>query len=145
MPKFSTHQRLLYAGLIIGLIALTSGATYLVTSQNLLEWQLNSRSQEESTAHLYGLFAGHGVCEQAIKDAVQGKLITLESEDRAAKYNAYDDSNVLTFNAEIKPDKQRFLSEQRSTYKIMYRCHTSSVDNRLLKLSQLVVDELGIK
>jgi len=145
MPKSSTHQRLLYVGLITGLIALTSGATYLVTTHNILEWQPGKRSQAKTPTHLYSLFSGHGVCQQAIKEAAPGEVITLASDDRAAKYNAYDDSNVLTFEAEIKPDKLRFLSEQRSTYKIVYRCHTSSIDNRLLKLSQLVIDENGIK
>lgn len=145
MPNSSTHQRLLYAGLLIGLVGLTSGATYLATTHNLLEWQRNGRTQAAAPSHLYSLFAGHGVCEQAIYEAAPGKVITLESDDRAAKYNAYDDSNVLTFEAEVKPDKLRFLSEQRSTYKIVYRCHTSSIDNRLIKLSQLVIDEHGVK
>jgi len=116
-----------------------------VTSQDLLTWQAGSRQQTQAPRHIYSLFAGHGVCQEAIKKAAPGQVITLESDDRAAKYNAYDDSNVLTFEAEIKPDKLRYLSELRSTYKIVYRCHTSTVDNRLLKLSQIVIDENGIK
>jgi len=145
MPKSITHQRLIYAGVLIALVGLTSGATYLVTTHNLLEWQRNTRPQTAAPSHLYSLFSGHGVCEKAIHEAAPGKVITLQSDDRAAKYNAYDDSNVLTFEAEVKPNNLRFLSEQRSTYKVVYRCHTSSIDNRLIKLSQLVVDEHGIK
>lgn len=145
MPKSSTHQRLLYVGALIGLVGLTSGVTYIATTHNLLEWQLNSRQQDAAPSHLYSLFAGHGVCEEAINKAAPGKVITLQSDDRAAKYNAYDDSNVLTFEAEVKPNNLRFLSEQHSTYKIVYRCHTSSIDNQLIKLSQLVIDENGIK
>ena len=146
MPKSGSPKRVIvYAGICAGVIALTCAATYVAMTENLLAWTHNSGAKSPAPAHLFDLFSGHDVCKAAIYKAAPGTIITLQSDDRAAKYNAYDDSNVLTFEAEINPSGVRFLSQQRSTYKIMYRCYTSSVDNKVLKLSHLAIDEQGIK
>jgi len=90
----------------------------------------------------YDLFAGHSFCEDAIRGKVDGKIISLTSDDRAAKVNTYTNTNILTFKASIARVNEQFLSEQHSTREYDIKCSTSIETNTVVNLSILPVEDL---
>ena len=93
------------------------------------------RLKESARPVKYDLFDGHNFCEEAIRDRVKGKIITLTSDDRAAKVNTYTNTNILAFTASIVPDDEEFLSEQLSTREFSIKCATSIDTNNVVRLN----------
>ncbi|GAA5315577.1 MAG: hypothetical protein AseanaTS_07820 [Candidatus Pelagadaptatus aseana] len=131
-----------YVGIFISVIIVTSLVTYYPSTGGVFGSERGGYSNKV-TAPL-GLFAGHDICIEAIHKNANGKVITLTSDDRTAKYQGYNDSNQITFIAEVQPPNRPFLSEQRSTVHVSFRCTTSAKTNKLLSLSQHVDDIHGI-
>jgi len=90
----------------------------------------------------YDLFAGHSFCEDAIRGKVDGKIISLTSDDRAAKINTYTNTNILTFKANIARVNEQFLSEQHSTREYDIKCSTSIDTNAVVNLSITPAEDL---
>lgn len=80
------------------------------------------------------------MCVKAIHRNANGKVISVTSDDRTAIYRGYNDSNQITFRAEVQPPDRPFLSEQRSTVSVIFRCTTSAKTNELINLSQQTQD-----
>lgn len=132
----------LYVALVIGLIAISSMVTVYVSSDTTAATNMSSNRQAARPP--LGVFAGHEVCVKAIHKNANGKIISLNSDDRSARYQGYNDSNQITFVAEVQPPNLPFLSEQRSTVQVFFRCNTSAKTNKLLNLSQQTNDIHGI-
>lgn len=82
----------------------------------------------------YDNFAGHGVCKDAIYANMEGKIVTLQLDERSAVYDEYERTNTLLYTADVVPVDNRFLSEQRSTIQMHAQCITSADDNKLVTL-----------
>ncbi|AFU98378.1 hypothetical protein [Simiduia agarivorans] len=82
----------------------------------------------------FDTFAGHGVCEAAIYANMEGKIVTLQMDERAAIYNDFERTNTLLFTADVVPADERFLSEHRSTIPMQAQCVTSADNNKLVTL-----------
>lgn len=82
----------------------------------------------------FNQFAGHGICEKNIYEEMEGKIISLNLDQRAAIYNDYERTNTLIFSADVVPPEQRFLSEQHSTKQMHVQCVTSADTNELVTL-----------
>jgi hypothetical protein len=132
-----------YVGIFISVIVVTSLVTYYLSTGSVFGGGGDGRKGARVLAP-QGLFAGHDTCVKAIHKNANGKVITLTSDDRTAKYQGYNDSNQITFIAEVQPADRPFLSEQRSTVHVSFRCTTSAKTNKLLSLSQHVDDIHGI-
>ncbi len=132
----------LYIALVVGVIALSSLVTVYVSSD--LPFGTEMPGGREAVRPPLDVFAGHDVCIKAIHKNANGKVISLTSDDRSARYQGYNDSNQITFVAEVQPPDRPFLSEQRSTVRVFFRCSTSAKTNKLLTLSQQTNDIHGI-
>lgn len=124
----------LYIALIIGVIAVSSLVTVYVNTDTQLPTELNTSG--EKVRPPLDVFSGHDICVKAIHKNANGKVISLTSDDRSARYQSYNDSNQISFVAEVQPPNRPFLSEQRSTVRVFFRCNTSARTNKLLNLSQ---------
>jgi hypothetical protein len=90
----------------------------------------------------YDLFAGHSFCEDAIRKRIKDRIISLTSDDRAAKVNQYARTNILTFKADIVPGDIKYRSEQHSTREFNIKCSTSIDTNNVVNITVTPVDEL---
>lgn len=140
----------LYIIIVVMVIVLSSGLTVYISQQsnNLFSSGGSKTGRSASSNEEYknfGVFAGYDVCKEAIISGANGRVMVIESDDRTAHYRGYNDTNVITFNAEIKPPAIPFLSEQRSTYHASIKCATSAKDNKLVNLSWLTTDPYGVK
>lgn len=79
-------------------------------------------------------YAGHGHCEKAIYEQMEGKIISLNMDQRTAIYNDFERTNTLIFTANVVPPEKRFLSEQHSTQLMHIQCVTSADTNKLVTL-----------
>lgn len=139
----------LYIIIVVMVIVLSSGLTVYISQRSSNNFSggfssLGGSSSGTDYKH-FGVFAGYDVCKEAIVDGANGQVMVIESDDRTAHYRGYNDTNVITFNAEIKPRAIPFLSEQRSTYHASIRCATSAKDNSLVNLSWLTTDPYGVQ
>lgn len=82
----------------------------------------------------YDTFAGHSICKDAIYANMEGKIITLQMDERAAIYNEFERTNTLLFTADVVLPEERFLSERRSTIPMQAQCVTSADNNTLVTL-----------
>ncbi|MDN3639134.1 hypothetical protein QWY82_09965 [Simiduia curdlanivorans] len=89
----------------------------------------------------FDLYAGYGLCEQATREKMEGKIINLNMDRRTALYDDYERTNTLIFTADVVPRDQRFLSEQHSTKKMHVQCVTSADTNTLTTLVIAPADE----
>ena len=144
LPK--ALMMILIAILVISLsiIATLFAANYMRDNNMTLSnmFSLKTFSSNKTTKKKnYDLFAGHSFCEDAIRGKVEGKIISLTSDDRAAKINTYANTNILTFKANIARVNERFLSEQHSTREYDIKCSTSINTNTVVNLSILPVGD----
>jgi hypothetical protein len=138
-----------YITIVAMVVVLSSGLTIYFTQQGHSQFtdalsKFNNSSGEQPYQH-FGVFAGYDVCKAAITNGANGQVIALESDDRTAHYRGYNDSNVITFSAEVRPRSIPFLSEQRSTYHVSVKCATDAKTNELVNLSWLTSDPYGVK
>ncbi len=129
----------------ISVLATVFAANYF--KGNTLEFKdmfsLDAFKLNRSTKKLnYDLFAGHSFCEDAIRKRVNGRIISLTSDDRAAKVNNYARTNILTFKANIVSDDTEYKSEQHSTREFNIKCSTSIDTNKVVNVNIAPVDEL---
>lgn len=141
-----THKRMQFLILLsvaLALVAFSVIATLLVTHH------LESSGKRKHTKAALGvvedrprfeLFAGHALCEQAIYQKMEGKILNLHMDPRNAKYHDYERTNTLVFTGSVVPVEQKFLSEQHSTVKMKMQCVTSADSNKLLSLIISPVD-----
>lgn len=127
----------------LAMVVISSALTVYVVQHGTLN--LNSDTGRQPAYKHYDTYAGHDVCKEAIIRGARGQVIALEADNRSAAYQSYNDTNVLTFSAEIRPRHIPFLSEQRSTYHSSIRCATSAQDNSLVNLSWLTTDPNGVQ
>jgi len=99
------------------------------------------RSKNSARPVKYDLFDGHTFCEEAIRDRVKGKIISLTSDDRTARVNTYTKTNILVFKASVVPDDKEFLSEQLSTREFSIKCATSIDTNKVVRLNILPISK----
>ncbi|WP_390615845.1 hypothetical protein [Maricurvus nonylphenolicus] len=140
----------LYIIIVAMVIVLSSGLTVYITQSSSSQFSSGFSGTKRSSANNedykhYGIFAGYDVCKEAIINGANGQVMVIESDDRTAHYRGYNDTNVITFSAEVKPNAIPFLSEQRSTYHVSVRCATSAKDNQLVNLSWLTTDTYGVQ
>lgn len=146
MGQPSQKRLTLYLILALSVVVLSSGMTILLVQRSHFDLlnALSGSSTDQPYKH-YGIFDGHDNCKKAIADGANGEVIALESDDRSALYQGYNDTNVITFSAEVRPYSQPFLSEQRSTYHVSVRCSTSAKTNKVVNLNWLATDHYGVK
>lgn len=140
MTKSDSSPKLTYILAIVGLVLLSSLATYYLA--DLLRADATSSVDGDTKRALgivekrprYSQFAGHNTCESAIRTYATDKIITLRLEQRAAQYNETNRSNVLIYYADMQLPNTPFLSEQASTKAMRIKCITSADDNKLLSL-----------
>jgi len=126
----------------LSIIATLFAANYMRDNNMTLSnmFSLKTFSSDKTTIKKnHDLFAGHSFCEDAIRGKVEGKIISLTSDDRAAKINTYTNTNILTFKANIARVNEPFLSEQHSTREYDIKCSTSINTNTVVNLSILPV------
>lgn len=143
-PKYRQAAILSLSALF--LIALSSLITFFA-SQSIN----SSRTADANTKRALGVvtnrpkfdaFAGTGVCQNAIKTGVAGKIITMHLDARSARYDDFERTNTLLFILDVVPEGQQFLSEQLSTTNLHAQCITSADDNRLVNLIVAPASEL---
>ena len=113
---------------IIILLALASGTAYF-----FLDFKGDSESVDaiSKRPRRFNVFDGFSLCEQAIRDSVSGKLISLESDDRAAKYDYRDNMNLLFFNAVYRPGVGLWGGGHGAETGAFIRCDVSAETNQV--------------
>ena len=145
LPKALMMSLIAILVISLSIIATLFAANYMRDNNMTLSnmFSLKTFSSNKTTKKKnYDLFAGHSFCEDAIRGKVEGKIISLTSDDRAAKINTYANTNILTFKANIARVNERFLSEQHSTREYDIKCSTSINTNTVVNLSILPVEDL---
>jgi len=144
LPKALMMSLIAILVISLSIIATLFAANYMRDNNMTLSnmFSLKTFSSNKTTKKKnYDLFAGHSFCEDAIRGKVEGKIISLTSDDRAAKINTYANTNILTFKANIARVNERFLSEQHSTREYDIKCSTSINTNTVVNLSILPVGD----
>ena len=127
----------------LSILAAVFAANYIRGNSMALSDMLpfeTSRVKSAARKQSFDLFAGYSSCENAIREKAEGKVISLTSDDRAAKVNTYTNTNILTFKANIVPPNERFLSEQHSTREYDIKCATSISSNAVVNLNMSLAD-----
>ena len=144
VPKMLAFTLLTALIMVLSILATVFAANYLrgytLSFGDLLSLNAFRLDREGPSKH-YDLFAGHSFCEQAIRKKVDGRIVSLTSDDRAAKVNSYANTNVLIFKADIVPLNTKFRSEHLSTRQYDIKCATSIASNKVVNLTIQPVEE----
>lgn len=136
------------------LLILIGGAAFLVftsiAATVLFAKHFKAGTSDSSTKRALGIvesrpkfdqFSGHGLCQTAIYKEMEGKIISLNMDQRSASFNEFERTNTLVFHADVVPPEGFFLSEQHSTVPMTIQCITSTDTNTLVKLIIAPSDE----
>ncbi|BFM11003.1 hypothetical protein R50072_11560 [Simiduia litorea] len=138
MMENKQFQLWLFIGGAVMLVLMSITATVLIAKHFRAEFTSGDSTKRAlgivENRPKFDLFAGHGLCEKATYQQMEGKIISLNMDQRAAIYNDYERTNTLIFTADVVLPEQRFLSEQHSTKKMHVQCVTSADTNKLTTL-----------
>ena len=107
-------------------VAIASVSTVLFIR---FDGQSDSVDEISKRPRRFNLFDGFSLCEQAIRDSVGGKVIELESDDRAARYEFRDNINQLFFTMVYRPVTGVFGGKMGEETKVFVRCDVSAETN----------------
>lgn len=77
----------------------------------------------------FDVFDGYGLCETAIKKSLDGKVLFVESDDRAARYDYRSNMNQIFFLSSYLPETGLFGSLSDTEKEVFIRCDVSAETN----------------
>ncbi|MAZ88045.1 MAG: hypothetical protein CL693_10390 [Cellvibrionaceae bacterium] len=111
------------------LIILSSAATVVV--MNSLSDGRSVRAEGELPLRRYDLFESYDECEADVKKAVVGHVVSLVSDDRAARYDESSNTNKLFFLADVAAEDSTGVHLEQGISQIFARCDVSAETNRI--------------
>jgi hypothetical protein len=89
----------------------------------------------------FDVFDGYNQCKKMVRESVNGKVISIESDDRAAQYNRAGNLNMLFFAVDYS-EKQGMFGYSGGQLKRLYaRCEVSAGSNRIEAIKLRPADE----
>lgn len=95
----------------------------------------------EQTSRRFDVFEGYNQCEKAVRNAVHGKVISIEGDDRAAQYNRSTNLNMLFFAVDFSEDGGMFGYSGGQLKRLYARCEVSAESNRIEAVKIRPADE----
>ena len=108
---------------IVGSVAITL-AVYFFN-------QLDTAPKDSKMSRRHDVFAGFSLCEEAIRDSVGGRVMSLETDDRAAQYDRSNNMNMLYFVVEYQKSLGFLSSGFGKKVEMFVRCDVSAFDNEV--------------
>ncbi len=125
-----SHQRkavLLAAGFL--LVVLSSASTVVVMKS--MNDGGTRRAVGELPSRRFDLFERYDECEKAVRRAVSDHVVSLISDDRAARYDERSNINKLFFLADVAGEDSAGVHLERGVRQIFARCDVSAETGRI--------------
>lgn len=113
------------AGLAIVLMSITLTLVIMTFSKSSDEDSSSNQSRR------YDVFEGYSLCEDTIKSSVGGKVLSLNADDRAAKYERNSNTNMLYFVVHYQKKVGLFGGTVAPEEKVFVRCDVSARTNEV--------------
>lgn len=122
------NRRWLYLG--------AAGVLLVAASITMTLWFIGYSEPEEeysvsSSSRRFDLYEGFSLCEDAIRVSIGGKVVTLDTDDRAAKYDPGSNTNRLFFVAVYQKKTGLIGTSFDPEEKVFIRCDVSAKTNRV--------------
>ena len=114
---------------IVVVLALVGGSVFLYLQYGAVDAE-NGQDLSQKPRR-FDVFDGFSLCEQAIRRSLQGHVVSLDSDDRAAKYDPRSNMNQLFFAAAYRPKSGLFGSASQQEKQIYVRCDVSAENNEV--------------
>ena len=95
----------------------------------------------ESNSRRFDVFEGYKRCDAAVRNAVAGKVISIEGDDRAAHYNRTSNLNMLFFAVDYSQEGGMFGYSGGKLKRTYARCEVSAETNRIEAVRLRPADE----
>lgn len=95
----------------------------------------------ENTSRRFDIYEGYNQCEKAVRNAVTGKVISIEGDDRAAQYNRTSNLNMLFFAVDYSQEGGMFGYSGGVLKRTYARCEVSAETNRIEAVRLRPADE----
>ncbi len=112
------------------LLIVLSSATTVVVMNSSSDGRL-ARGEGELPMRRYDLFESYDECESAVKQAVVGHVVSMVSDDRAARYDESSNVNKLFFLADVAAEDSTGVHLEQGVRQIFARCDVSAETNRI--------------
>ncbi|NIB44937.1 hypothetical protein HBA55_35490 [Pseudomaricurvus alkylphenolicus] len=86
----------------------------------------------------FDVFEGYNQCQIAVEEAIPGRVLSVEGDDRAAKYQRITNMNVLFFTVDYSESGSGFAGEMQRIYAL---CEVSAETNRIMAVKLRPSDE----
>ncbi len=95
----------------------------------------------DQTSRRFDVFESYNQCEKAVRNAVHGKVISIEGDDRAAQYHRATNLNMLFFAVNFSEEGGMFGYSGGQLKRLYARCEVSAKTNRIEAVKLRPADE----
>lgn len=129
------HRSWIVAIIVLVLLAmLATAAVLFYSAEGEIPLFGERRDKPVKAPRRFNTFSAFTDCETAIKKNLGGKVLSVESDDRAAKYDYRENLNLLFFKAVYRPEKSFFGGIDYREKEVFVRCDASAETNEIVAL-----------
>ncbi len=117
---------LIVAAIVLVVLSCVSTYAFLALSSSNSGGDFGDRQSRR-----FDVFESYNQCEKAVRDSVNGKVIAIEGDDRAAQYHSATNLNRLFFAVDFSEDQGMFGYSGGKLKRLYARCEVSAETNRI--------------